>query len=138
MADSPDSFTDQALKALGIARAKAAHYEHDHIGPVHLLFASVDVMSASQPQALEAVGVDAAAVKAAAVQVLSGGPKNATPADQLPFTANAQEILGLAKEEAGGQEIGPEHILRGVARKGEGYAARVLTENGVSLERVLQ
>lgn len=138
MTGTQENFTDQTRKALDIARAKAAHYEHDHIGPVHLLFASVDVLSGSRPQVLEGAGLDATAVKDAAEVVLSGGPKNATPADQLPLTANAQEIIGLAGQEAGGAQIGPEHILRGVARKGEGYAARILTESGVSLERVLQ
>ena len=138
MAQPLGTYTALARQTLDVARAKAAHYDHDHIGPVHLLLASVDVLSASQPQTLEGFGLDAIAVKAAAEQVLSGGPKNATPADQLPFTANAQEIFGLAEQEAGGRQIGPEHILRGVARKGEGFAARVLTENGVSLERVLQ
>ena len=138
MTEAQENFTDQTRKAVEIARAKAAHYEHDHIGPVHLLFASVDVLSGSQLKVLEEVGLDATVVKDAAEVVLSGGPKNATPADQLPLTANAQEILGLAGREAGGKQIGPEHILRGVARKGEGFAARILTESGVSLDRVLQ
>ena len=138
MAQPSGRFSDYAEHALKIARAKAAHYDHDHIGPVHLLFASVEVLSGSQPELFVDLGVSAATIKTAAEQVLRGGPKNPTPPEQLPFTANAQEILDLAEKEAAGQQIEPEHIIRGTARKGEGYAARVLTENGVSLEHLLR
>ncbi len=55
------------------------------------------------------------------------------------FTKRARRALTLAQDEAqrlGHKYIGTEHLLLGFLREGEGIAAQVLTEMGVSLERV--
>jgi ATP-dependent Clp protease ATP-binding subunit ClpC len=57
------------------------------------------------------------------------------------FTERARRVVVLAQEEArmlNHNYIGTEHILLGLAREGEGVAARALESLGVSLEAVRQ
>src|SRR5206468_2203506 len=53
------------------------------------------------------------------------------------FTERARKVLQLAQEEAqrfNHNYIGTEHILLGLVREGDGVAARVLANLGVTLE----
>ncbi len=55
------------------------------------------------------------------------------------FTGRARRVLTLAQEEAqrlGHSYIGPEHILLGLVREGDGIAARVLDNLGAQLPKV--
>jgi len=55
------------------------------------------------------------------------------------FTKRARQALTLAQDEAqrlGHRFIGTEHVLLGLLREGQGIAAGVLTQMGVSLEQV--
>lgn len=59
---------------------------------------------------------------------------------QSQFTDKANAALAYAAKYAHSLKqgyIGTEHILAGLLKEGSGVAARVLTENGVTLERVL-
>ncbi|MBX5450417.1 Clp protease N-terminal domain-containing protein [Thermogemmatispora sp.] len=53
------------------------------------------------------------------------------------FTKHARMVLHLAKEEARGlsaRAVGPEHLLLGLVREGEGVAARVLKQLGAGVD----
>jgi bifunctional DNase/RNase len=55
------------------------------------------------------------------------------------FTERARKVLSFAQEEAQRFQhtyIGPEHLLLGLVREGEGVAVKVLTSLGVDLEQV--
>src|SRR5256886_4215326 len=55
------------------------------------------------------------------------------------FTERARRVLTLAQEEAQRFQhnyIGTEHLLLGLAREGEGVAAKVLSNLGVELNKV--
>jgi ATP-dependent Clp protease ATP-binding subunit ClpA len=55
------------------------------------------------------------------------------------FTPRAKKALELSLREAlaaGDREIGPEHVLLGLLREGEGIAARMLAGRGVRLDDV--
>jgi ATP-dependent Clp protease ATP-binding subunit ClpA len=52
-------------------------------------------------------------------------------AGEIPFTPRVKKVLELALREAlhlGHNYIGPEHILLGLVREGEGVAARILLD----------
>jgi ATP-dependent Clp protease ATP-binding subunit ClpA len=54
----------------------------------------------------------------------------------MPFTPRAKKVLELALREAvarGDRSIGSEHLLLGIAREGDGVAARILRSRGVDL-----
>ena len=57
------------------------------------------------------------------------------------FTAKAREAITLAvnvAESLGHNYVGTEHLLIGLLHEGTGAAAKVLTENGVREEKVLE
>src|SRR5512133_1818727 len=57
------------------------------------------------------------------------------------FTDRARRVVVLAQEEARMLDhnyIGTEHLLLGLIREGEGYAARALESLGISLDAVRQ
>lgn len=57
------------------------------------------------------------------------------------FTEAAREAIGLAveaAEELGHSYVGTEHLLIGLIQEGRGVAAKVLEENGVNAEKVIQ
>jgi hypothetical protein len=64
---------------------------------------------------------------------------SATPANSWPFTPRANLVFELSHREAlqlGHQEIDTEHLLLGLVREGDGFAARVLVSLGVDLNAV--
>ena len=55
------------------------------------------------------------------------------------FTERARRVLSLAQEEAqrfNHNYIGTEHLLLGLAREGDGLAAKILANLGVELNKV--
>ena len=57
------------------------------------------------------------------------------------FTERARQVVVLAQEEARTLKhnyIGTEHILLGLLREGEGLAAQILTEAGLTLDGLRQ
>jgi ATP-dependent Clp protease ATP-binding subunit ClpA len=59
---------------------------------------------------------------------------------EVPFTPRAKKALELSLREAiamGDHFIGSEHVLLGLAREGDGVAARMLRERGVDRAAVL-
>jgi len=70
-----------------------------------------------------------------------GGPTNEISGHFNKFTERARKVLSLAQEEAqrfNHNYIGTEHLLLGLVREGDGVAAKVLNNLGVSLERARQ
>jgi ATP-dependent Clp protease ATP-binding subunit ClpA len=59
----------------------------------------------------------------------------------IPFTARSKKVLELSLREAvrlGHKHIGSEHILLGLIREGEGMAAQILVQSGLTLEDLRQ
>ena len=57
------------------------------------------------------------------------------------FTERVKKVLFLARDEAGRLQhdyIGTEHFLLGIVREGEGIAAKVLQNLGLSFEQIQQ
>jgi ATP-dependent Clp protease ATP-binding subunit ClpA len=68
-----------------------------------------------------------------------GRRRGPLPGGHIPFSPRAKKVLELSLREAirlKHNYIGPEHILLGIVREGEGLAALVLTRLGVDLEAV--
>ena len=59
----------------------------------------------------------------------------------IHYTPRAKKVMELSMDEArklGHSYVGTEHILLGLIREGEGVAARVLNNLGVSLNKARQ
>ena len=66
-------------------------------------------------------------------------PFGALAAGRIPLTPRAKKVLSLALREATalrGGSIGPEHLLLGILREGEGLAMQILTARGASPPRL--
>ena len=90
-------------------------------------------------EALRRLGVSFEVVREKVVEMI--GASGSAPNDSPPFTPRAKKVLELSLREAlqlNHSYIGTEHILLGLAREGDGVAARVLADLGVDLLRVRQ
>jgi ATP-dependent Clp protease ATP-binding subunit ClpA len=61
------------------------------------------------------------------------------PVGHIPFTRRSKKVLELSVREAVGLKhhyLGPEHILLGLLREGEGLAVLILTEAGLTVDEL--
>ncbi|GAA0574358.1 Clp protease N-terminal domain-containing protein [Paractinoplanes ferrugineus] len=107
---------------------------------------------AEDAAALKAIGIDLDKVRAAIEENFGAGALQLPQAlprkrgffgrlyasgGHLPLTPRAKKLLELALREAVRLHqnfIGPEHIMLGLLREGEGLAARVLTEHRIKFD----
>jgi len=92
--------------------------------------------------ALATLGIDLDAVRERVERAFGPGAllrrrrcRRGTLGRGLPFTARAKKALELALREAvdlGGRDLGGEHLVLGLLREGDGVAARVLAQRGVT------
>jgi ATP-dependent Clp protease ATP-binding subunit ClpA len=94
------------------------------------------------PDALATLGIDLDAVRERVEQAFGAGALSGSRRCRrglwrgggLPFTPRAKKALELSLREAiamGDDFIGAEHVLLGLAREGDGVAARILRSRGV-------
>jgi ATP-dependent Clp protease ATP-binding subunit ClpA len=103
-------------------------------------------------EALQAIGIDLAAVRARIEELFGPGAldppaptrgrglfRRRTACDPRTrrFTARSKKVLELSLREAirlGHNYLGSEHLLLGILREGDGLAARILTDAGLTIE----
>lgn len=101
------------------------------------------VLSDADADALRAIGIDVAQVRArieesfgpgALERARSGGCRRGSSRWYVPFSPRSKKVMELSLREAlrlRHNHIGTEHILLALLREGEGVAARVLADSGV-------
>ena len=95
------------------------------------------------PDALATLGIDLEAVRERVERAFGPGAlsrrgrcRRGGVSRHVPFTARAKKALELTLREAtglGARDLRTEHLVLGLLREGDGVAARVLTERGVTL-----
>jgi hypothetical protein len=131
-----ERFTDQARRAVVYAREEARRLEYNYIGTEHLLLGLCREREGIAAKALGSLEVDVEAVRYQ-VEHLIGRGRNA-PIGRFPFDPHARTVLELAMREAlqlGHNYIGTEHLVLGLIREQDGFAARLLTSMGVDLAK---
>ncbi|MEA4901663.1 ATP-dependent Clp protease ATP-binding subunit [Desulfitobacterium sp.] len=132
----PQQYTERAIKVLNLAKAEAQRMGHNVVGTEHLLLGLVAEGEGIAAKALNAINVDPDKVREQIEALVGvGQPYNG----EVGFTPRVKRVLELANEEArrqGVNYIGTEHILLGLLMEGEGVAARVLLNMGVSPDRI--
>lgn len=108
-------------------------------------------LTAADVAALSAIGIDAEEVLRSAGEVSGGSVlrqagwrpwrrrRRPPSVGHIPFTPRAKKVLELSLREAlmlQHRYIGPEHILLGLLREGNGLAALVLSQAGVDLHQL--
>src|SRR5690554_3662537 len=131
-------FTERAQKVLALAQEEAHRLGHNNIGTEHVLLGLVREGEGIAAKALYGLGLSSEKIQQE-VEHLIGRGQDAIQAP--PYTPRAKKVIELSMDEArklGHSYVGTEHILLGLIREGEGVAARVLSNLGVSLNKARQ
>ncbi|WP_347861745.1 ATP-dependent protease ATP-binding subunit ClpC [Salimicrobium sp. PL1-032A] len=131
-------FTERAQKVLALAQEEAVRLGHNNIGTEHILLGLVKEGEGIAAKALEALGLEAETIQTEVENLIGKGEK---VSQTIHYTPRAKKVIELSMDEArklGHSYVGTEHILLGLIREGEGVAARVLNNLGVSLNKARQ
>ncbi|MFD1021176.1 ATP-dependent protease ATP-binding subunit ClpC [Thalassobacillus hwangdonensis] len=131
-------FTERAQKVLALAQEEAVRLGHNNIGTEHILLGLVREGEGIAAKALIALGLESEKIQQEVEQLIGRGDK---VSQTIHYTPRAKKVIELSMDEArklGHSYVGTEHILLGLIREGEGVAARVLNNLGVSLNKARQ
>ncbi|MDN5332607.1 MAG: ATP-dependent Clp protease ATP-binding subunit ClpC [Tepidanaerobacteraceae bacterium] len=129
-------FTERAQKVIAYAQEEARRLNHNVVGTEHILLGLIREGEGVAAKALQNLGVELSKVREQVERLIGVGPF--TVQGPIGYTPRAKRVLELALDESRRLKhnyVGTEHILLGLIREGEGVAAQVLTNLGVSLER---
>ena len=134
-----ERYTPKAYDIMfNLTQAEAKKLGHELIGTEHLLLAILSDKENSASQALTKLGVTYSVTADAVTAIVGKYDKDASDY-RLPYSARMKSVCELAVSEANmtsSQFIGPEHLLLGLIREGEGVAAQVLSDFGINKEYV--
>ncbi|UAC48255.1 ATP-dependent protease ATP-binding subunit ClpC [Bacillus aquiflavi] len=131
-------FTERAQKVLALAQEEAVRLGHNNIGTEHILLGLVREGEGIAAKALYALGLGPEKIQQEVENLIGKGQ---SVAQTIHYTPRAKKVTELSMDEArklGHSYVGTEHILLGLIREGEGVAARVLNNLGVSLNKARQ
>ncbi|EIA19239.1 ATP-dependent Clp protease ATP-binding subunit [Listeria fleischmannii] len=131
-------FTQRAQKVLALSQEEAMRLNHSNLGTEHILLGLVREGEGIAAKALYELGISAEKVQQEVEGLIGQGEKTVTT---IQYTPRAKKVIELSMDEArklGHTYVGTEHILLGLIREGEGVAARVLSNLGVSLNKARQ
>lgn len=132
-------FTQRAQKVLQLAQEEAIRMKHESIGTEHILLGLIREGGGIAAKALEAIEVNMEVIEEGVKELVGTGEKDVGPI--VHYTPRAKKVIELSVDESrklGHSYIGTEHLLLALIREGEGVAARVLSNVGVSLNKARQ
>ena len=130
-----ERFSERAKKVLTLAQEEAERGHHSYIGTEHLLIGLLRETEGLAGKVLRELGVDVGRVRKTIESVI--GRNERTIIQQIIPTSRVKKVIELSFDEArrmGHEYVGTEHILLGLLIEGEGIAARVLSDLGVTLD----
>ncbi|MGJ7913539.1 ATP-dependent protease ATP-binding subunit ClpC [Neobacillus sp. LXY-1] len=131
-------FTERAQKVLALAQEEAIRLGHNNIGTEHILLGLVREGEGIAAKALYGLGLGSDKIQKEVENLIGKGQESS---QIIHYTPRAKKVIELSMDEArklGHSYVGTEHILLGLIREGEGVAARVLNNLGVSLNKARQ
>lgn len=131
-------FTERAQKVLALAQEEAIRLGHNNIGTEHILLGLVREGEGIAAKALNGLGLGSDKIQKEVENLIGKGQE---ASQTIHYTPRAKKVIELSMDEArklGHSYVGTEHILLGLIREGEGVAARVLNNLGVSLNKARQ
>lgn len=132
-----ERFTERAKKVLTLAQEEAERSHHSYIGTEHLLLGLLREHEGLAAHVLSNLGIDVGRVRDAIESVL--GRNERIIIQQIIPTSRVKTVIELSFEESrrmGHNYVGTEHVLLGLLIEGEGIAAHVLEDMGVTLNNV--
>jgi ATP-dependent Clp protease ATP-binding subunit ClpC len=137
-----DRFTERAQDAANRSIEILQRYGHNQVDTEHILLALLEQPDGVVPQILSKLNVDVAAMRAKLEEILRASPKAAIyggGTGQVFITPRVKRVLDLAQEEANrlkDEYISTEHIFLAISTERNTASARLLSENGVTRERI--
>jgi ATP-dependent Clp protease ATP-binding subunit ClpC len=137
-----DRFTERAQDAAARSYEILQRYSHNQVDTEHILLALLEQPDGVIPQILEKLSVDIELIKKRLDDVLRASPKVAIyggGAGQVFITPRVKLIIDLANEEANrlkDEYISTEHLFLAILSERNTAVARILSEAGVTKERV--
>ena len=132
-----ERFTEDAKRALTLAQNEAESSGQSFIGTEHLLIALTRADGRART-VLEGFGFDTRAARES-VTAVSGAMEPRRAPERIIPTSRVKTVIELAFAEAraaSSDVVGTEHLLLGLLVEGEGIAAHVLRDAGVTAEDV--
>ena len=130
--------TERAQKVLALAQEEAVRLGHSNLGTEHILLGLVREGEGIAAKALVGLGLGLEKIQKEVETLIGRGQGEPS---SISYTPRAKKVIELSMDEArklGHTYVGTEHILLGLIREGEGVAARVLNNLGVSLNKARQ
>lgn len=137
-----ERFTERAQDAAARAYEILQRYGHNQVDTEHILLALLEQSDGVVPQILERVAVDARAIRSRLDEVLRASPKASIyggGTGQVFITPRVKRIIDLANEEANrlrDEYISTEHIFLAILSERNTAVAKIMTDNGITRERV--
>jgi ATP-dependent Clp protease ATP-binding subunit ClpC len=137
-----DRFTERAQDAAARAYEILQRYGHNQVDTEHILLALLEQPDGVIPQILEKLSVEQEQIKKRLDDVLRASPKAAIyggGTGQVFITPRVKRIIDLANEEANrlkDEYISTEHIFLAILSERNTAVARILSEAGITKERV--
>jgi len=131
-------FTERAQKVLALSQEEAIRLGHSNIGTEHILLGLVREGEGIAAKALYGLALGSEKIQKEVENLIGRGQDTS---QNIHYTPRAKKVIELSMDEArklGHSYVGTEHILLGLIREGEGVAARVLNNLGVSLNKARQ
>jgi hypothetical protein len=128
--------SERAQHAVRYAKQEAGRLGHDRVGTEHLLLGLLRDERCLAVATLGGLGIAPETVRRRVEEMVGQGPGEPGMGLGLPMTKPATLVLSLAGRETmelDHDRVGTEDLLLGLAREGEGVAARVLQELGAGL-----
>jgi ATP-dependent Clp protease ATP-binding subunit ClpA len=132
-----EKYSAQGKGVLALAHEEARSFRHNSLGTEHLLLALLRSTESPAAATLANLGLTLAKVRLAVEKIIGYG--EAPVEGKLKLAPRAISVLSLAVSEAGRlkqSSVGPEHILLGLLREGEGVAMGILATFGADAEKV--
>jgi hypothetical protein len=131
-----ERLTPEARNVLDLAQEEAGRFHHNYVGTEHLLLGLTRLDEGISATVVKNLGVNLDKVRSAVEFIIGRGDRFVM--GETGLTPRAQKVIVLAIDEAKQLDqdmVGPEHLLLGLVREGEGIGAGVLESLGINLER---
>src|SRR5579883_697530 len=125
-------FTERARRVVFFAQEEAARLGENYVGTEHLLLGLVRESDSVAARILDRLGVPLGRIRADIERQVTRG--HGSLGQDMQLTPRAKRVIDLAYESArqlNNNYIGTEHLLLGLIREGDGFAARSLVKVGV-------
>jgi hypothetical protein len=130
-------FSEEGRRVVTTAQEEARRLNHNYLGTEHLLLGLLRDRQSRASRVLRELGVSGQGVRSRVKQIIGEGTE--VPTGPIPFTPRSKKVLELSVEacqRSGEPAAAPHHILLGLLDEGEGVAAAILKEFGVTRRKV--